>query len=293
MREFKINYHFIFGMAVLFTVITTAPAPAVAIGTIDTFDVQATGMVDGMGGVAEQRLEINNFNETAFSWYQSPAGDTSVLGGYRDVYLQGVAGNLQTTVGVNTQRLGDGRTGELSFSSASGVQSKVTVSYDGDDMSSDIDHSGLGGVDLTHAGESNGVLFTMPEVDHPMNLLITIWQNGEGGQKASQYLNEIGVVDNGDPALQKFVAFSDFVIAEGVQAPVMDFSDVGAVAFEYNAPLSPGGSTTAALDFRVDSVQKAGNFIPEPASAVSFLIGSLGLCYFEAFRQRRKRRGMR
>jgi hypothetical protein len=299
MRTFKINNYFSFGMAALFTVIATARAPAV---NIDTFDVRVGGMVDGFlvngGQAAEQRLYTAGAGDTAFSWYKTPTDDTtSVLGGYRDVFVEQMSGGLTTDVSINQQRLGGGRNPELSFSAASDVVSMVTLRYDGPNLGTNIDPNGLGGVNLTE-GNANGLLVTFPEVDQPMNLLITIWENGANGTKASQYVSQIGTVASGDPARNEFVPFSNFVIAdnsgvtEGVTAPVTDFSNIGAVAYKFNAP-GLGGSGTAALDFRADSTATAARVIPEPASAVSFLIGSLGLCFFEAFRLRRKRRGMR
>lgn len=122
---------------------------------------------------------------------------SGVLGGYRDLWLQGVAGTTTATARTATGSVADGT---LSFSNGTGVQSWLNVTWDGDDSGANLGNpsavgtpsspgtfadtatdlrrvirGGLGTRDLTDGGRLNAIALELITADLGINIELTVY----------------------------------------------------------------------------------------------------------------------
>lgn len=191
-------------------------------------------------------------------WSTSAYSD-SIIGGYRDIYVEKVSGtntHLGGTVGVSE--------GGFSMSSDSGQSVTATIRWDGANTSDTTDYTGLGGINLYDYGNAFEITVETQDVDFTFSITVytdeTHW--------TTLYLTSTGT---GTYEL----TYEDFLTAcNGLCTVVngsdgsVDFTSVGAIV----AVLNVDGAQ-ADVDVTISLVQA----VPEPESLALVGLGLLGL----------------
>jgi hypothetical protein len=94
---------------------------------------------------------------------QGMAGDSDILGGYRDLYLTAATTGSGIDAANNTDAVASN--GFLTWNNDSGVKSNLTVTWDGNDDPKTINTIGLGGLDITNNGKLNGLFVEVKDAD--------------------------------------------------------------------------------------------------------------------------------
>lgn len=241
--------------------VKTAMAALVVLGVAGS--VQAESILDPFQ--ATQTLEVD-----AGSQHASGSVTGNMLGGERDTTLEwtdGTGGAVPSDILWLTNPTGEGRGIYATSFDAMGT---VTMDYDGGDGDpSTLDIDGLGGIDLTHDGNSNGFGVDMLFNDQPWTMNFEVWSldEGDGPRMASGEL-EIPTVVAGSGGERFTLPFADFT---GDDA---DFTNVGAVRVRFDAP--------AGLDMGMEEIVTT----PTP-SAVSAGLAMMGM--LAAYRRGRRR----
>jgi len=200
-------------------------------------------------------LTIDGFNDPFYgviSDNNSNQGDArtaaGVLGGTRKIAITSVTGAIpgfrSSTVTMNA---GDSR---LSVSNSDGVDSTVTVTWDGSTADPyTVVTNGLGGTNLT-VGNGTGFLLSIPSIDQNVTITLTVW---DGDSNAAVPTNFLGPVSN-------------FVIPFNSFAGI-DFTAIGAIQMVLNGPVAWDGSVD------VFGTQTT----PTPATLALLLFGLPGL----------------
>ena len=215
--------------------------------TIDTFDV------DQQVGVPPIVPQVPTASQVS---------SADILGGYRDMEAVGhqSGGGFLATEGTVSG-------GILNFSNAAGAAGALTLTYDGDDDPVSLETTGLGGVDVTHAGAFTGFAFELLSADLPgLEVSMSVW---DMAGRVSTLGRTIGT--SVATPRDEFFAFADFT---GTAA----FDDLGAIQFELTGPEE--------IDVRFNSVT-ATTPVPLPAALPMLLAGVGGI----AALSRRKRAG--
>jgi hypothetical protein len=206
---------------------------------------------------AAQAFVIDSFETDQATSVFAPVGSASnwasgpgILGSERDV-------TLTLASGVGTTAIASA--GEFAYGHIASSEGSATLTWDGSDASSSLDAIGLGGVDLTDAGASDGFVMSLLFNDFAASMVLTVYTDAANFSQATAPLP--GGVPPDPQALLK-VLFDDFVVAGGTGA---DFTDVGALSLEID------GSSTPALDVSLDYIETSHVSVPEPSTAVSLL----------------------
>ena len=134
--------------------------------------------------------------------------------------------------------------GKLNFGTGADATGTYIVTWDGADGDPDaLDPTGLGGLDLTGAGASNGFRFKAGADHNGATFELRIYTDATHWSKAVVTLPNTGGLATGDVT----VLFSDFIT--GGEAPA-DFTHVGAVQIQINA--------TDGLDVQLDQFEAFG-----------------------------------
>lgn len=162
---------------------------------------------------------------------------TEVLGLERDFEVELTSGAVGENVTLTITA------GKMSMNPSVSAQGRYTAVWDGDDNDGAvINHTGLGNIDLTDAGDSQGILLEDVLVDQAGgSVTITVY---------SSAANFSTLTINNVPATTSdlFFKFSDFTTGGGTGA---DFTDVGAIELEV-------GTTVNSMDGSIELIQAAG-----------------------------------
>jgi len=133
--------------------------------------------VDVIAGVTTgQCVGTSSANKTTFS-KDVDTGLTEVTGGTRDIEIRGTAfGSGFATYGVD-----EDNTNVMDYSNPSGFTTKIITTYDGDATQGNFG-TGLGGVDLTDAGQADALRWLVTSLD--LNLLVTVLFEDTDGTRA-------------------------------------------------------------------------------------------------------------
>ena len=221
-----------------------SPSNALAhvIGTeIDFFDTpQQVGDPAGMG--------IPNASEVQ--------GAGMILGDYRDIQAinDGSMDPLSTTVSVNG--------GILSFSNNSVSAGAAFITWDGNDSPLTVDHTGLGGFDLTQGGEAIDFEVEILSSDlSGMELTLSVFDMNNNTSTLSRLFDSAIMTQR----VEDF-SFSDFT-------GTADFTNIGAIQLGIFGP--------AEIDVQIGSIETFGPHaqgplpVPESSSSLALLSGAM------------------
>lgn len=209
-----------------------------------------------------QRVKANPYTPIATSTTSDPSAQ--ILGVERDMYVQ-----LMTGIGEVAMRSLDFGDDVLQFDNSAGVTGMGYVTWDGNDMNaSPIPSLGLGDIDLTENGKSEGIYLKMG-----------IDSTGEGDamrlrifDEDSSVYSEAAVpfpVTDGTAMVSVYVPFTDLV---GVVSP----EKVNAIQLIF-------GDDTPSVDAQIDMIGTVGSVehdfvvVPEPSGLVLSLLGLMAL----------------
>ena len=193
---------------------------------------------------------------------KSALADGSVLGGYRDLQIQNTKNN------GNEENASEFRSGNsfLSFSNIAGARGKGYITYDGNNDTSSVDHTGLGGVNLL-IGSNPYFFFDVPAggFDQSASIQVKAW---DITGKTVSYTEPLTAVF--DPKLY----FTSLTGDTG-----FDWTKIGALQFFVDST-----KTVDSVDGVLNSISVVAP-VPLPASALLLLGGVSGLA---ALRRRKK-----
>jgi hypothetical protein len=226
-------------------------------------------------------LLIDDFNtDQAFSLVPNAsrfnvaddAVDPYILGSNRDVLATAFGGT--TDLHISSDAMGSK---VFAISAPSGQTWSVTIQWDGNDYSSLIDPTGLGGVDLTDGGPNNCFGLWIQESDHPMNSanspVLSLSVYTDAGNWSNYSLSSLNPIYNpGEELLIPFASFTNSGVSGGA-----DFSNVGAIQLKLN-------STMSAHDMELKYLRTT---TPEPCTAVVLCCGAISC----VLRRRKKNKG--
>ncbi len=195
--------------------------------------------------------------------------DSGSIGGYRGLLVTRTSDRGSISADVN-----DSITGALTYNSGVGAAGFLEIHYDGNNASSVLDPSGLGGIDLTASGLNTGFRFRATS-DLGATLTFEV-VSGAGN------LSVASVAVQADPTF----TFHDYILPFSVFSPAAgysaaDFTHAGAISIVIDGRLHPG------VDIALEPIQLAA--VPEPSTLA--LSGTGGVCLLLALRRRRSQRG--
>lgn len=177
--------------------------------------------------------------------------NANILGGERDIFADLVSRDF----GMNDVEMAVAA-GVLSFNVGSGSRGTGTITYDGIDGSNAVNTTGLGGADLTYAGQSTGFVFDVLHSDAGFHFDINVWD-------AMGVLTTANFVSTGtNTPIARTISYADAAFAG------FDFTNVGALQFV----IDPAAGFTA-LDLSLDNIKT----VSEPAPLLLMSVGLLGL----------------
>lgn len=251
------------------------------------FSVQAEVIVDDFN--TPQALIVDDANGGTGVSSSVSTGGSGILGGERDIWANAISGAGGAGSNYGT-RIGVIHPGYLTFSNDSGVAGMGRVQWDGGDGSIDLDHTGLGGVDLT-AGGGTGFQVTTISSDADWNFEIFLYTDADSWTQISFAAH--AVPTGSDPAVS-YIPFAAFVnpalcgtTGGGVNfincaagPTTADITNIGAIDLWLN---TPAGTSPIAfdIDLRLDNI----SVVPEPGALA--LIGAA--LAFGSFTLRRRK----
>ena len=218
---------------------------------ITATDAQGTAgtVIDTFGDpVVPQVASANSGTPTAFS-----SALVSAIGGERDLVAQHGTGGLNVELSANAVA------NTLALSSGTGTSGSGTASWDGVDGAAALDPTGLGGIDLTDGGSSEGFIINR-NGDFVGSLTITVHTDGTSSSSITTTVPTT--------AAEIYLPYSTFTGSGGGA----DFSNVGAVEMSISGP--------AGFDGEVDLFQAFGPTVFN-ADFVNFVPLTLGGTVFE------------
>jgi hypothetical protein len=253
-------------------------------GTVDLFTTPQVTIIDNTNGTIAYADGVS-----------SQAGglsDTTILGGYRDLWVTALNGAVNDTFDPSNNlvsKIGVSAAGYLNFSNDVGVTGVGEVQWDGGSDAADasvINYTGLAGADITDGGNLSSFQLTTIFSDLGYTFEVTIYSNATNWTKFNFNATAVGI---GDPLHVSYIPFAAFTndalcgsygVAPGVNnitcnGSGADLTNVGAIVARINAG-TPGYApygiaalpSTTSIDLRLSSVTT----VPEPAT-----LGLLGL----------------
>ncbi len=208
----------------------------------------------------------------------------SIIGGYRDIKVDAISGaNDGNSNGIC--ETGDDCTvmnvgsGTLTFNNDTGVVGEGLVQWDGQDNSSDLNTTGLGGLNLINqpgcpASGCTDFVFEVLNADQGFEFQVGVWSNSskftnfilESDGTAGTNLLPFANFQNASlcGAVNPFPGVKKIECGSGDSAPV-NLTDVGAIQVLLNT------AGTTAVDLRIGAIQK----VPEPSVLALLGIGFL------------------
>lgn len=199
-------------------------------------------------------------------WYMQygsgPVSSPTLLGGYRDLYVE-----MTANVGsVPNSTLSAGG-GELAFSNTVGTTGYAVVQWDGNDNSVNLNTTGLGGIDVTQgcSGSCSEFLAEVLQADQAFQYKITVWDmDGSGATLISDTLFEVASTTPASYLFDWFNLAAGSYFEGGLPFDIVrlgnlgdiDFTKLGALQFELNT------DGTIAVDLRLGAI----NTVPEPGA---------------------------
>jgi hypothetical protein len=191
---------------------------------------------------------------------------SQVLGGYRDLFLTNVTGNMPTQ-----SARGVVGAGILNYANDAAIGSELRITWDGQDKSSAVNTSGLGGINLSQNGVLDALAANFTFADKDLSAMFTIWDMA-GNQSSATYTFPSGI-SSSQPVyfaytqeeFDKIIGSNKALFSSGV-----DFTNVGAIQLSLKS-----ASNQVALDATVDGIESADvvGELPEPTSILA-LVGA-------------------
>ncbi|NEP79700.1 MAG: PEP-CTERM sorting domain-containing protein [Okeania sp. SIO3B3] len=204
----------------------------------------------------DQLVGLESLEPAVFS--SSQVGpDGSIIGDFRDIEAMGNADSLLET---RIQVTG----GTLNFSNAVDTTGSAVIVWDGDDDPTELDPTGLGGIDITNDGvwPLDRLLVEIISADLPgLELEFTIYDLNDGISSLSRTFTQAITT----PTTSAFL-FDDF-------SGDADFTNVGAIQLEIAGPEE--------IDAQFDMIEVSKRRVPEPLTSLWTLAGVSalgGLC---------------
>jgi hypothetical protein len=277
----------------LSTLIAVDRVQAASLGksfTIDSFykdselitrqDATITATETSQGRNKPKLITINN----SLAASQGMAGDSDILGGYRDLYLTAATNGSGINAANNTDAVVNN--GFLTWNNDSGVKSNLTVTWDGNDDPKTINTAGLGGLDITNNGKLNGLFVEIKDADltagSTAGIAFNVFDNSGAKYSLTRTLDRILTIDpltgrtatdlnKPDNIKGLFFDFTQFE-NNGSFATIDTFKTIGALEMNLF-------SNNAGNDFQLSLIKSS--FDPEktktPEPALSLLaLGGLG-----------------
>lgn len=197
-----------------------------------------------------QGVAIDNFSTTAHSATASTdTGGTNPDDSFADTAANETLGNerdlfAEVTSGIGAVSMSARAFGQdlLQFDSSSGVQGNRQIVWDGDDDdATSIDFTGLGGFDLTEAGDNTALELEIGADQSNGQVQITIYSSSTAFSSVTTTLPNTG----GASVENLTIPFSDFAQGTGASS-VANFASIGAIELVI---LSSASSVDGRLDF--------------------------------------------
>jgi hypothetical protein len=205
---------------------------------------------------------IDSFNagsQTLFVWPGAPTasnqanpGTGTAIGGYRDITLQWISGDLDFA-----NVLASSPTGKFSFTEGT-AEGKVDITWDGANTPSVLSY--LLGANLTTGGDDEFRLVVDAVTGSGVPMTMTVYTDAT---HASAYSTTVPAGTTGNV----FVPYASFA---QVAAGPANFANVGAIVLEFNGTGHVGSDITLGLIQTQQSV-------PEPSTLALSAIGALVL----------------
>lgn len=235
-------------------------------GIVDLFSTTQANLYDTTSGT-------DAYAQGLFS-QAGAAADTTILGGYRDLWVSALSGADNTAGSETGSKIGVS-SGQLRFSNDTGVTGVGEVQWDGNDNSSAIATSGLGGIDLTLGGSVNAFEVTTIFSDQNWVFEITMYTDATNWTKVSLDANSVGPGGTyGSPHIS-YIPFSAFTnnllcgsygAAPGVNAITCsgagaNDTSLGALVARLNTgDATASQNPTISIDLQLDGIRT----VPEP-----------------------------
>lgn len=236
-------------------------------GVVDLFDINQGPLVSDIVGTP------------AFSQVNDPANPSSILGDYRDLYVEAVSGAVEDFSGTRMAVFGSA----LSFSNDAGVTGYGEVVWDGATAytgGQTYNTTGLGGYDLTLSGAATGFWLETISADAGWNFEILAFTDDNHWTRINFKADPVAAP--GTTSLIPFAAFENvancgagplgsinFVECATGSSPV-SFASLGALVARLN--IAGDGNLTGGtvdIDLRLGGITTQ---VPEPAT-----LGLMGL----------------
>jgi hypothetical protein len=196
----------------------------------------------------------------------------TVLGGQRDLHIEYLGGSAEAVLHANPFGMND----VLEFNQSAGVTAIATVTWDGidGDMSITPSGGGLGGIDLTEGGLSQGFAFSLgvDAAGAGENLTMRVFS----GVDVSA-VNIVLPVTNGTATTFQIVPFDAFV-------GDADFTSIDAIQLELGGNNPSIDAQIGPLSLIGPTVTNIPVTIPEPSGC---LIGLFAVVWFSGIRRKR------
>lgn len=197
------------------------------VGVVYAATIDVDTFVDG-----PQNLTVDDGTTTALD---SAGSYTSIIGDYRDLYLEWDSGTTDDGVALDVNTTDE----TLVFSAKSNMQGFAEITWDGDNDASSLSYNL--GEDLTDSGTNTGIHLRVVKCDHDTTLTFT----GHDSSSSSAALSRDVAGCQGVEYLDLFYEFDDF----GTGAT---WSNLGALVFKID------GTVAADLDVTVDLIEATG-----------------------------------